>query len=190
MHWRRKWQPTPVFLPGESQGRGAWWAAVYGVAQCQTRLKRLSSSSSSSSRAPLGVDIYQIGQQRQTCCLWVAHMLCSHTTQRANPGTSLCREDKILASFEIVCRCGGMMWAKHRVPSGCLAYGGLSTLPLSLCGPVGSTRLTNTKPSNPGQPQSGCSRGCWLGENLLGTLSTKQGRGSSCSSRWAGEKDE
>ena len=26
---------------------GAWWAAVYGVAQCQTRLKRLSSSSSS-----------------------------------------------------------------------------------------------------------------------------------------------
>ena len=27
--------------------RGAWWAAVYGVAQSQTRLKRLSSSSSS-----------------------------------------------------------------------------------------------------------------------------------------------
>ena len=28
MHWRRKWQPTPVFLPGESQGRwsllGCW----------------------------------------------------------------------------------------------------------------------------------------------------------------------
>ena len=22
MHWRRKWRPTPVFLPGESQGRG------------------------------------------------------------------------------------------------------------------------------------------------------------------------
>ena len=21
-HWRKKWQPTPVFLPGESQG---WW---------------------------------------------------------------------------------------------------------------------------------------------------------------------
>ena len=25
MHWRRKWQPTPVFLPGESQGR---WSPV------------------------------------------------------------------------------------------------------------------------------------------------------------------
>ena len=23
MHWRKKWQPTPVFLPGESQGRGS-----------------------------------------------------------------------------------------------------------------------------------------------------------------------
>ena len=94
MHWRRKWQPTPVFLPGESQGQrslvgfrlwgrtesdtterlhfhfslscieegngnplkcsclqnpmhgGAWWAAFSGVAQSQTRLKRLSSSSS------------------------------------------------------------------------------------------------------------------------------------------------
>ena len=32
MHWRRKWQPTPVFLPGEPQGWGAWWAAIYGVA--------------------------------------------------------------------------------------------------------------------------------------------------------------
>ena len=47
MHWRRKWQPTPVFLPGESQGREAWRAAVYGVAQSRTGLKRCSSSSSS-----------------------------------------------------------------------------------------------------------------------------------------------
>ena len=23
MHWRRKWQPTPVYLPGESQGQGS-----------------------------------------------------------------------------------------------------------------------------------------------------------------------
>ena len=38
MHWRRKWQPTAVFLPGESQD---------GVAQSQTRLKWLSSSTSS-----------------------------------------------------------------------------------------------------------------------------------------------
>ena len=48
MHWRRKWQPAPVFLPGESQG---WWSlvgSVYGAAQSWTWLKQLSSSSSSS----------------------------------------------------------------------------------------------------------------------------------------------
>ena len=90
--WRRKWQPTPVLLPGKipwteapgrlqslgslrvghdwvtslslsfiGEGNGnplqcsclenprdgrAWWAAVYGVAQSWTQLKRLSSSSS------------------------------------------------------------------------------------------------------------------------------------------------
>ena len=39
LHWRGKWQPTPVFLPGESQGRGSLVAAVYGVTQNRTRLK-------------------------------------------------------------------------------------------------------------------------------------------------------
>ena len=47
MHWRRKWQPTPVFLPENPRDGGAWWAAIYGVAQSRTQLKRLSSSSSS-----------------------------------------------------------------------------------------------------------------------------------------------
>ena len=48
MHWRRKWQPTPVFLPGESQGRGSLVGCCLWVAQSQTRLKWLSSSSSGS----------------------------------------------------------------------------------------------------------------------------------------------
>ena len=42
IHWRRKWQPTLVFLPGESRGRGSQVAAVYGVTQSWTRLKWLS----------------------------------------------------------------------------------------------------------------------------------------------------
>ena len=50
---------TKLFIQGEGNGNplqcsclenprdgGAWWAAVYGVAQSQTRLKQLSSSSS------------------------------------------------------------------------------------------------------------------------------------------------
>ena len=35
---RRQWHPTPVLLPGKSMDRGAWWAAVHGVAKSQTRL--------------------------------------------------------------------------------------------------------------------------------------------------------
>ena len=38
--------------------REAWWAAAYGVAQSQTRLKRLSSSSSSG-----------VGKDHHTCCI-------------------------------------------------------------------------------------------------------------------------
>ena len=43
MHWRRKWQPTPVFLPGESQGQRSLVGCVYGVPQSRTWLKWLSS---------------------------------------------------------------------------------------------------------------------------------------------------
>ena len=44
MHCRRKWQPTRSCLENPRDG-GAWWAAVYGIAQSRTRLERLSSSS-------------------------------------------------------------------------------------------------------------------------------------------------
>ena len=30
MHWRGKWQPTPVFLPGESQGRQSLFGCHLG----------------------------------------------------------------------------------------------------------------------------------------------------------------
>ena len=33
MPWRRKWQPIPVFLPGNPVKRGAWWAIFHGVAE-------------------------------------------------------------------------------------------------------------------------------------------------------------
>ena len=41
--WRRKWQPTPVFLPSclleNPRDGGAWWAIIYGFTQSWTRLK-------------------------------------------------------------------------------------------------------------------------------------------------------
>ena len=57
-HWRRKCQPTPVFLPGESQGRGSlvgcrlWGCRV----RHRVRLKWLSSSS----RASLGSETFYL----------------------------------------------------------------------------------------------------------------------------------
>ena len=48
MHWRWKWQPTPVFLPGESQEQGSLVGCRLWGAQSRTRLTGLSS------RIPLG----------------------------------------------------------------------------------------------------------------------------------------
>ena len=39
---RRKWQPTPVFCPGEFHERGAWWAAECRIIQSRTWLKAFS----------------------------------------------------------------------------------------------------------------------------------------------------
>ena len=61
MHWRRKWQPTPPFLPGESQGQGS-------LVGCQTQLKQLSSSSSSSLTCQLKKLVHKLilNKQRNT----------------------------------------------------------------------------------------------------------------------------
>ena len=34
--WSRKWQPTPVFLPGNPVGGGVWWATVHSRGQKQS----------------------------------------------------------------------------------------------------------------------------------------------------------
>ena len=49
--------------------RGAWWAAVYGVAQSRTRLKRLSSSSSSNAhQGPVALMVKNLSAMQET---WV-----------------------------------------------------------------------------------------------------------------------
>ena len=47
LHWRRKWPLPQCSCLENPRDSRAWWAAVYGVAQSRTRLKRLSSSHSS-----------------------------------------------------------------------------------------------------------------------------------------------
>ena len=65
MHWRRKRQPTPVFLPGESQGQRSL-LGCYGVAQSRTRLTWPSSSSSSSMKEKNGTP------ETSLCLTWTS----------------------------------------------------------------------------------------------------------------------
>ena len=46
--WKIPWTEEPGGLQfmGLPRDKGAWWAAIYGVAQGRTRLKRLNSGSS------------------------------------------------------------------------------------------------------------------------------------------------
>ena len=56
MHWRRNGNPLQCSCLENPRDRGAWWAAVYGVAQSWTRLKRLSSSSNRLVKTSSGQD--------------------------------------------------------------------------------------------------------------------------------------
>ena len=77
---------------------GAWWAAVYGVAQSWTRLKRLSSSSSEHSEVRLLTVLRGVGLSRSLqddCRLWslttsanVALILCDCRLPKIISGNS------------------------------------------------------------------------------------------------------
>ena len=55
MHWRRNGNPLQCSCLESPRDGGAWWAAVYGVAQSWTRLKWLSSSSTRLDHLPDGL---------------------------------------------------------------------------------------------------------------------------------------
>ena len=71
--WRRRqWHPLQYSCLESPMDGGAWWAAVHGVAQSWTRLKRLSSSSSS--RTVLGTLLMVRGHGN--CCAFILVLMC------------------------------------------------------------------------------------------------------------------
>ena len=75
MYWRRKWEPTPCSCLENPRDGGAWLAAVCGVAQSRTQLKRLSSSSSTDPGEP-GAKQYLLGLGI-IFCMWLSPACCA-----------------------------------------------------------------------------------------------------------------
>ena len=77
---------------------GAWWAAIYGVAQSRARLKRLSSSSSMDYNSP-GSSVHGISQAR--ILEWIAIYFLLHGIfhiQGSNPHLLNWQADSLLLS--------------------------------------------------------------------------------------------
>ena len=63
MHWRRKWQPTPVFLPGKSQGLGSLVGChLWGPTESDTTEATNSSSSSLKKNKQLPLELLSLTQ--------------------------------------------------------------------------------------------------------------------------------
>ena len=88
MHWRRTWQPTPVFLPGESQGRGSLVGCrLWG----RTELDMTEATQ-------------QQQQQQQNTTDWVAkkQKFISHTSHRLGSLRSQCQHGLVRALYLVV----------------------------------------------------------------------------------------
>jgi len=82
MHWRRKWQPTPVFLPGEPQGRGSLSVGSHRVGHDWSNLAAAAATEMSPTPFP-SLTFYQSGD----CCillrLWLScHYIRNHRKRR------------------------------------------------------------------------------------------------------------
>ena len=85
MHWRRKWQPTPVFLPGESQGRKSLvGCCLWGRTESDTT---------------------EAAQQQQQ------YMLRKHALQQNRLNSLSCSVFFLFCSCLLYCKCSSLQWS-------------------------------------------------------------------------------
>ena len=93
MHWRRKWQPTPVFLPGKSQG----WGSLVG---CRLRGHTESDTTEATQQQQQQQLLVSISSEQfttfkndssgsRTCCCSVAQSYLTVTSRTAAHEASL-----------------------------------------------------------------------------------------------------
>ena len=105
MHWRRKWQPTPVFLPGESQGRGSLvGCCLWGGTESDTTevtyqgyIKSFFAQSSLTLCDPMdcslsGSSVHGIFQARVLEWIAISFSRGSSRPRKSNPGLPRCRQ--------------------------------------------------------------------------------------------------
>ena len=80
--WRRAWKSTPVFLTGESHGRGDWRAAVHGITKSWTWLKWLSTVRSTKGIHLNTLDISAAILKSTSYMRWMKVMIWSFSTTR------------------------------------------------------------------------------------------------------------
>ena len=79
--WRRKWQPSPVFLPGESNGQRSLAGYSPGVAKCQTWPSNLAHS--------FDTDTYYLYIKIQEYFFHFNREVCLHFSSNTGPFSSV-----------------------------------------------------------------------------------------------------
>ena len=101
MPWRRKWQPTPVFLSGKFHG--AWQATVLGVTKSRTRPKQLHTSGASTIFHTILDD-------------WKSVMEKKKLSEACGPQELLSSEELLLSHFSRVRLCVTPWTAAYQAP--------------------------------------------------------------------------
>ena len=65
--WKKKWQPTPVFLPESPMDRGAWWATVQRVTELDTPKQLSTQNEQSVPYLSMKLSKICILERRKTC---------------------------------------------------------------------------------------------------------------------------
>ena len=79
--WRRKWQPTPVFLPGKSNGQRGLGAIVHRVAKSWTQLSTHPHTHTHTHTRPL-CELGSCLLHTHTCKEGMSASMCSHGLSR------------------------------------------------------------------------------------------------------------